>query len=193
MVKVLIFLLIFLSSCAVKEKKCQIIYNKTLESQKQLPDKYEANGFIYIKSLPAIFKAYFSEEEKINFYTVFGTKLGQIKKEKNIICINLPQISQCGDENFYSRFLGIDIPQKLKNLLIGKIKFSKNSRYYCTDKGLVIEDDGVKYIFKNERLDTILYDSYKIEYEYYTDKTIITIFSGDIKLTIIEIKNIKAL
>ena len=193
MVRVLLIALIFISSCAVKEKSCDVIYKETLKNQQKLPEKYEAKGFFYIKNFPSIFKAKFSKKESVKLYTIFGQKLGELKKENNLMCINFKGINQCGDKYLYSKLLGVDIPQKLKNVLIGKVQFSQNARHYCSKEGLVIEDKGIKYIFQGGKLRKIVYNLYKIIYQYYPDKTLLKIFAGKKEIVKIEIKKIKAL
>ncbi len=193
MVRVLLIALIFISSCAVKKKSCDIIYEDTLKNQQKLPEKYEAKGLVYIKNIPAIFKANFSNEEYVKLYTIFGQKLGEIKKEDDLICINFKGLNQCGDKSLYSKLLGVDIPQELKNILIGKVSISKNARYYCRENDFVIEDKNIKYIFKNGKLREIIYDIYKLSYKYYSDKTVIEIFANEKEIGKIEIKKVKAL
>lgn len=193
MVRVLLIALIFISSCAVKKKSCDIIYEDTLKNQQKLPEKYEAKGLVYIKNIPAIFKANFSNEEYVKLYTIFGQKLGEIKKEDDLICINFKGLNQCGDKSLYSKLLGVDIPQELKNILIGKVFISKNARYYCRENDFVIEDKNIKYIFKNGKLREIIYDIYKLSYKYYSDKIVIEIFANEKEIGKIEIKKVKAL
>ncbi|RMA97932.1 hypothetical protein [Hydrogenothermus marinus] len=188
MVRILAIFLVFIFSCSVKKESCKLQIENLKQEQQKLPKSFKTKGLVYLKGLPAIFKGYFNKNEKISIFTPFGQKLASFEKNEDLVCIEFNGLKQCG-KNLLS-ILDIDIPINLKNIILGKVDIENADKVYCSEEGVIVEKDNIKYIFEKNRLKKVIYQNYKLIYSYYEDKKVINVYDGDRKISSISIKSI---
>ncbi len=180
---IVLAVVLILSSCSIKKTQtCALDFQKTIDYQKKLPTYYKSTGNVYIAGIPVLFKGEFKKgQSTLSLYTIFGQKIGYIKENNKDVCISFNNLKKCGDKDLYKNILNVDIPEKLKDILIGKIDISDANNYSCKDGYLIVRKDDVLYKFKNGKLSEIKYKNYKILYKYKNQKVFIELYDNEDK------------
>ena len=168
----LLFLtVLILTSCVPlkKEQSCLIQFEK-LKSLSYQNKNYFVRGNIFSHGIYTVFYGDIGKRTFITVRSPFGRKLFSVSYKNGEVCLLLPDTPEkCGkDLDIYWDYLNVRTPFDLKNLLTGRFRISENADYYCKNRNLVVENDGMEIFYEGLRIKKVNFKDFSAYY-YYED------------------------